>query len=172
MRKTYDKLWDAVLKTYTSIFLEVNNIYVDNTSKLLDDSVTIFFDLGQYILDINNISSGMIRVLEYIVDIATAVNNQVLLIDGIEDGLGADCIGRVWDLIRKRSANVQFVITSHHFHVINNLDYRGIRILQRDNNIIKIHSGKDFKLDKARLNNYDVIFNKLLYNIEVSLGEQ
>ena len=153
-------LWNEVLANYQSIFEEVEDIKIGPClgSK---EAVTIYFVINHVEIDIGNISSGMVKTLQLITDLFLSSESNVILIDELENGFGINCIDAVWDIVKKKARNIQFILTSHHPYVISNLDYSKFLIVQRKENEIFTQTGKEFKLDETHLDYYDMIFNRL-----------
>jgi len=95
-----------------------------------------------------NISSGMLRVLNYLVEITLADDDTVFLIDEFENSLGHNCLPAMAEDIVMHSFSQQFIITSHHPDIINEFDLNTWLVVSRING--KIHSEKALNLPFAR----------------------
>ena len=76
-------------------------------------------------------SSGMFRTLIYIIEIMTAPEGSVILIDEFENSLGINCMSEVTDFILDHADGLQFIITSHHPYIINNIPWQDWQIVSR-----------------------------------------
>ncbi len=97
----------------------------------------------------NQISSGMFRTLMHISEIYLSGKDTVILIDEFENSLGVNCIDVLTDLLLK-NRNIQFIITSHHPYIINNIQMEHWKIVTRKGGIVTARDAKDFNLGKSR----------------------
>lgn len=95
-----------------------------------------------------NISSGMLRVLNYLVEITFADEDTVFLIDEFENSLGHNCLPALSEDILLHSFSQQFIITSHHPDIINEFDMNTWFVVSRTNG--RIRSDKASNLPFAR----------------------
>jgi len=96
-------------------------------------------------IPVNDISSGMQKIFLLILDIFIIKEGGVLLIDEYENSLGMNAINFLPDLLYTISDKCQFIITSHHPYIINNIDIENWLVFHRDGLKISIKSGKDLK---------------------------
>ncbi|MBF0629082.1 MAG: ATP-binding protein [Magnetococcales bacterium] len=83
------------------------------------------------VLPSHYISSGMRRALGILLDLALAPKGAIFLIDEIENSLGVNCLPQIVDAMLERAGEVQFIVTSHHPYVINNIPYKDWRLVRR-----------------------------------------
>ncbi len=83
------------------------------------------------------ISSGMFRTLIHISEIYLCPEGTVFLIDEFENSLGINCIDELTNDIVKSSRQIQFIITSHHPYIINNIDFSNWKIVTRNSGVVK-----------------------------------
>lgn len=94
----------------------------------------------------DRISSGMLRTLVHIIVITLAEDGDVILIDEFENGLGVNCIEEVADMIINPEQDLQFVITSHHPYVINNIEYKWWKIVTRKGSDVSAHTAESLRI--------------------------
>ena len=94
----------------------------------------------------NEMSSGMYRTLSQLVTMVLAEEGDVILIDEFENSLGVNCIEEVAELVLHPEADIQFVLTSHHPYIINNIDFNRWKIVVRDGSMVSVHSASDLKI--------------------------
>lgn len=140
---------DDIIERFTDIFPFVESI---------DFTIGTFIDRFQYpILRIKergieswisqeHISSGMLRTLVHIIVISLAEKGDVILIDEFENGLGVNCIEDVADMIINPEQDLQFVLTSHHPYVINNIDYKWWKIVARKGCDVSVYTAADLRI--------------------------
>jgi predicted ATP-dependent endonuclease of OLD family len=91
-----------------------------------------------------NISSGMLRTLYHLAEIYLSPPETVILIDEFENSLGTNCMDVLVDGIIHQNKNVQYIITSHHPYIINNVPYQHWKVVSRDENgVVKTKDGVD-----------------------------
>ena len=69
--------------------------------------------------------------------------NMELLVDEIENGLGVNCMPEVTEALRLRT-DLQFILTSHHPYIINNLPTRAWKLVRRQGTQVRIDPASEF----------------------------
>ncbi len=69
----------------------------------------------------HKISSGMLRTLFHIAEMYLWPKGTVILIDEFENSLGVNCIDILTEDLLQQNRNLQFILTSHHPYIINNI---------------------------------------------------
>jgi hypothetical protein len=108
-----------------------------------------------------DISSGMMRAVIQLVDVYTMPENSVYLIDEIENSMGIRSLPVMIDILFKFSRKIQFIFTTHHAYIFNNVDVKYWKIMTRDGAHIKITDGavlKD-KYSKSHQETYIQLLN-------------
>lgn len=98
----------------------------------------------------NRISSGMFRTLIQLSELYLCQDGTVFLIDEFENSLGINCINSITSEILSSDRKLQFVITSHHPYIIDNIGYEHWKLVTRNGGIVKIHNISDFNIGKSR----------------------
>jgi len=83
------------------------------------------------------ISSGMLRTLVTFIDLTLAPAGTCILIDEFENSLGVNCMPAVTDLVLSRAPDLQFIITSHHPYIINNIPKEHWKVVQRKGSVVR-----------------------------------
>ena len=97
------------------------------------------------------ISSGMFRTLMHISEMYLSSKGTVVLIDEFENSLGINCIDELTnDLVDTIEQKIQFIITSHHPYIINNISPLNWKIITRKAGNIKAFDAQDLKLGKSK----------------------
>jgi predicted ATPase len=97
------------------------------------------------------LSSGMTRTLLHISELYLRADGDVILIDEFENSLGVNCIEELTsDLSGGYGRNLQFIITSHHPYIINNIDYNHWKIVTRQAGVVTAYDARDFNLGKSK----------------------
>lgn len=85
------------------------------------------------------ISSGMLRTLMHLSRMALWPDGTVVLIDEFENSLGVNCINFVTEDLQVHSRRLQFVLTSHHPYIINNIDMKNWKIVSRRGKTVSVN---------------------------------
>jgi predicted ATPase len=85
-----------------------------------------------------DISAGMMKVLVYLIELGLAPQGTVVLIDELENSLGINCLPDLAQRMLKDLDRLQFIATSHHPRVINEIPYRRWRLVTRNGPIVKV----------------------------------
>ncbi|MGQ7278382.1 AAA family ATPase [Brevibacillus thermoruber] len=150
-------------------FIEIFNFVEDvrfKKKQITFDEVNIFLDLQikEYDCDwisYREMSSGMLKTLLYIGMIHLVPENSMILIDEFENSLGINCI----DLLSSASfeENIQFIITSHHPYIINNISMSNWKIISRRAGNIVAKDSKDLNLGKSKHEAFKQLINLSTY---------
>lgn len=147
-----------IVKKIKSKFIEVFPQVEDVKIEIIEDNGTPSYasfpiqikeiGVNDWILQ-NHISSGMLKTLIYIAELYLSPEGTVILIDEFENSLGINCIDVVTDLIVE-NRNIQFILTSHHPYIINNIGMEHWKIVTRKGGVVTVIDAKDLKLGKSR----------------------
>ncbi|MBF0261268.1 MAG: ATP-binding protein [Magnetococcales bacterium] len=170
--RDHTEIFQNIKYLFFEIFEKISDIKIDifdfaNETNLLTISIT---EDNKNIFD-EDISSGMLRVLSILLELALAPKGAVILIDEIENSLGVNCLPQIIDAMLERSNEVQFIITSHHPYVINNIPYEYWRLVRRKGGEVWLQDAKDIPA-LASLSSYHDRFLHLINapEFEESMG--
>ncbi|TRT84941.1 MAG: ATP-binding protein [Microcystis aeruginosa Ma_OC_H_19870700_S124] len=113
-----------------------------------------------WILD-PNISSGMIKSLMFLATIELSAAGSVILIDEFENSLGVNCLDTLTEDLLVNYRDLQFIITSHHPYIINNISPAYWKIVTRKGGVIKVNNAVDFHISKTRQKAFIDLINVL-----------
>ncbi len=91
----------------------------------------------------DEISSGMLRTLFHLLELALLSPGSVIIKDQYEDGLGINCLGVLTEMMLKNDGGVQFILTSHHPYVINNIPRTDWKIVTRKGALVSVVDASD-----------------------------
>lgn len=131
----YADIFVKILDTVKDIFPEIENI--DIVEDLTKDRYCVQITVYNQKLYQGDISNGMLKSIYFIIELYTASENSLFMIDEFENGLGMNCITALSDLLLEERQDLQFIITSHHPKIIGNIDYSNWKIIEREKNVIK-----------------------------------
>ena len=95
------------------------------------------------------VSAGMQRTLVHLLGIALAPSGAVIMADEIENSLGVNCLPQLVDHFLRRT-DLQFILTSHHPYVINNIPWRYWKLVTRKGSEVTVRDATSIPaLDSA-----------------------
>jgi ABC-type lipoprotein export system ATPase subunit len=132
---------DEIKQRFIDIFPFVEDVLVD-IEKLMpyDGGEEEFMKIHIYLKEVgvkepvhhSQVSSGMYRTFLLLCDLYLSPDGTVFLIDEFENSLGINCIDEVTTVLQSfRNRNLQFIITSHHPYIINNIHYKNWKLVTR-----------------------------------------
>lgn len=137
-------VWADIENAFASIFPGVEKLEVHARSE--DEETVIELRLRERSAKApivhESISSGMRRTLGHLIEIFTAPQQSVILIDEFENSLGSNCMPEVVRLLHSRP-DLQFIVTSHHPYVINNIPKDTWKLVQRRGSTVRVTSARD-----------------------------
>ena len=148
-------LFEAIKRRYIDIFPQIEDI------RMTQEQPSSKKDGNGYILqikekDVDNwiaeedISSGMLRSLIQICELYLCPEGSLLLMDEFENSLGVNCIDELTNDILNSERNIQFVLTSHHPYIINNIPYQNWKIVTRKAGKVTIKNASDYRIGESR----------------------
>ncbi|MDM8565934.1 ATP-binding protein [Candidatus Halobeggiatoa sp. HSG11] len=110
------------------------------------------------------ISSGMLRTLLHIAELYLCADSSVILIDEFENSLGINCIDEITSSIVSAERDLQFIITSHHPYIINNINYSHWKLVTRKAGAVVARDVSEFGFDKSKHKAFTQLMNLDLYS--------
>jgi predicted ATPase len=141
MQKFFPSLFEEVKETYSEIFPNVEDIRISvdqefgNQYQLL---LEIKEEYSESWVKQTQISSGMYRTLTCLIEVMSAPDGSVIAIDEFENSLGINCMSGLTEFILDKSPDIQFILTSHHPYIINNIPWESWQVVSRDAGSIKV----------------------------------
>lgn len=141
LQKFFPGAFSEIKEYYIDIFPSVKNIRV-STDKELQNSYRLFFEIEEsgsegWIAQ-QRISSGMFRTLTCLVEVLAAPEESVIVIDEFENSLGINCMPELTDFILDKSPGLQFILTSHHPYIINNIPWKTWHVVSRYGSKVRV----------------------------------
>ena len=109
----------------------------------------------------DRMSSGMLRTIIHLGEIFLSNEGSVILIDEFENSLGINCIDILTDDLIHENKTLQFIATSHHPYIINNIPYEYWKIVTRQGGQIRTCNASDYHLGKSKQDAF-IQLNKIL----------
>jgi len=113
------------------------------------------------------------KVLLRLTELHLSAQNSVILMDEIENSLGPNCLPALVDLFLVERRDLQFILTSHHPYVLNNIDHSHWKILTRDGSVVTAHDASEFHIGESYQKAYIELINHPAYEtgrMEVGQG--
>jgi predicted ATPase len=153
LQKFFPDVFNNIKERYIDVFTEVKDVRV-SSKRDSDGDFLLFFEIQENGLEDwipqQRISSGMFRTLICLVEITNAPKESVILIDEFENSLGINCMAELTDLILDESTDIQFILTSHHPYIINNIPWKTWQIVSKYGNEVRVRKAPDIPaLDTA-----------------------
>jgi len=168
-------VFDEIQEKYKDIFPFVDKIIVKKF--VYQESETRYLilvkELGnKALIPGNALSSGMSKTLMLLCYFYLSNENIVFLIDEFENGLGVNCLDEIVTLLSscEYNENIQFIMTSHHPYIINNISMSNWTVIARKGNVIKSYDPVlDLKLSTSRHEAFLSLINSPVYEEGVVL---
>ncbi len=151
LQEYYPDEFERIKNEYMEIFDTVLNIEVGKLSDLDAASVgdaprngTEWLAIGVKENGVKGwitsprLSSGMHRILSHLIELALAPPETVVIIDEIENSLGVNCLPDLTKRFRRRPSGLQFIMTSHHPYIIQNIPPERWAIVSRGGSVVSV----------------------------------
>ena len=116
-------------------------------------------------IGVQELSSGMKKVLLILTDVVSAPAGTVYLVDEYENSLGVNAIDFLPDFILDYESSIQFIISTHHPYLINEIGIDNWLILTRNGSKVSITQGTKLKerYGKSKQQAFTQLLNDPLY---------
>jgi hypothetical protein len=158
LKNYYPDQYESLKQEFVSIFPSIEDIDIVRTAPSVTfDAISgspiryceLMFRLkeqgvAQWI-EASDFSGGMARTLAQLIELTLALPGTIVLVDEFENSLGVNCMGPVMDLFLSRANDLQFIITSHHPYIINNVPKEYWKIVQRKGSTVRVTPARDIR---------------------------
>ncbi len=153
LNQNFTKEFDTLKSWFSDIFIQVEDIKLD--SVLIEPNksfVTLLIkEKGvEHWIRERNLSSGMRKTLNFICELYLSPSGSVMIIDEFENSLGVNCIDIIAEDFLGEERDFQFIITSHHPYIINNIPSSHWKIVTRKGGVVTVKDAQDLKLGKSK----------------------
>lgn len=151
-------IFQKIRSRFIDIFQQIEDIKIepmeiDELPKRLTENTAVISikekSVPKWIRE-DRMSSGMLRTIIHVSDIFLSNEGSVILIDEFENSLGINCIDILTDDMIHENKTLQFIATSHHPYIINNIPYEYWKIVTRQGGHIRICNSSDYHLGKSK----------------------
>ncbi len=160
-KEYYPKMYAQIFSAVKELFMEINSIDIveDSDREVYMVAIDVY---GKRLLQ-HEISNGMLKTIYYIVELITMPTNSLVLIDEFENGLGVNCIDVLAELLLGERKDLQFVITSHHPKIINQISNKKWKIIERDIATVKNFTAEEYGIMHSQHDAYFNLINRWEY---------
>ena len=153
-KEYYPQMYAQIFSAVKELFMEINSIDIveDPDREIYMVAIDVY---GKRLLQ-HEISNVMLKTIYYIVELITMSKNSLVLIDEFENGLGVNCIDVLAELLLGERRDLQFVITSHHPKIINQISNKKWKIIERDIATVKNFTAEEYGIMHSQ---HDAYFN-------------
>lgn len=150
LRECLRDKYDRLIAAYRAVFPFIENCEISSATKFGLDitasgEVPVFAIKERDVptlIPLHELSSGMIKVLLIMTDIITLQHGHTYLIDEYENSLGVNAIDFLPAFLEDNAADSQFLITTHHPCLINNMPIRNWCLFRRTGSDVTIIPGE------------------------------
>jgi hypothetical protein len=141
MQEAYSEQFASIRERFCDVFPSVDDVRVVREATRDRLTVEIHETSGPWVPQ-SRISSGMLKTLVYLCELDTAPSGSVIVIDEFEASLGLNCLPAMTDALLDRS-DCQFIVTSHHPYVINNIPIEHWKLVERKGSAVRLVSARE-----------------------------
>lgn len=120
----------------------------------------------------SDISSGMLRTISHLAELFLSPPGTVILIDEFENSLGVNCIDAVTEDLLSSSSSIQFIITSHHPYIINNVGTSYWKVICRRGSVVSAVDAEEMGIGVSSHDAFLQLMNSPEYLGGVSCSER
>lgn len=114
----------------------------------------------------DELSSGMLNMFQLIASCYLWPEDTLVLIDEFESSMGMNCLDDATDLVLETGRRMQFILTSHHPYVINNIRPEHWKIVTRNGSVVSTHDAGEVGIGTS----HHTAFTQLMNTPEYAQG--
>ena len=162
VKKTYPKKYRIFLEDLQDIFPEIEDVYINQKINGDGNYYLSILQRGQWILP-PDISSGMIRTIYLLACLHFCECNTMVLFDELENSLGINCLDEIVERIRmmENEKKIQFMLTSHHPYVINQIPADRWLVVSQNDNLIESKKAEELRIGRMKSELFFELINYL-----------
>ena len=162
VKKTYPEKYKIFLEDLQDIFPEIENVYIKQNINGDGNYYLSILQNGHWILP-PDISSGMIRTIYLLACLHFCETNTMILFDELENSLGVNCLDEIVERIRKKAneKKIQFLLTSHHPYVINQIPVDRWLIISQKDSLIESKKAEELGIGRMKSEKFFELINYL-----------
>jgi hypothetical protein len=150
LKQYFKAQYDDVLRHYQRVFPFIEDFHFRKPSQsiaFVGDTPYLYVKERGTKADIaiGEMSSGMQKVLLIITDVMTAPPQLLYLIDEYENSLGINAIDFLPGFLNECGLGRQYIVTSHHPHLINAIPVSSWYVFHREGTEISVRNGEELE---------------------------
>jgi len=164
------EIFQILCNYYTEVFPFIEKIEVFEKEAINPDMfIPLFYIKEKYVdswIPVDQLSSGMKKVLLVLTDVCIFPEEGIYLIDEYENSLGINAINFFPSFLADIETDKQFIITSHHPYIINKIPVENWFVFHRRGSEIKIRYGRENveRFGRSRQQRFIQLINDPFYN--------
>jgi energy-coupling factor transporter ATP-binding protein EcfA2 len=173
LSRNFPDKFEKICNYYKSFFpfisdILINDLHILNNDVGIPDKIPVFCikekGSSEWI-QLNELSSGMQKVLLIISDFFLLPSEGIYLIDEYENSLGINAIDFFPTFLKEQESSNQFIITSHHPYLITNIPTKNWFVFHRDKKNVEIMFGNEIiqKYGKSKQDAFTQLINDPYY---------
>lgn len=175
LKEKFKDKFDVIVSEYKSIFPSIEDFTFIDGSKYLattnKSNIPVLAIKERHVdlpIPLHELSSGMQKVLLILTDVLTMHEGSIYIIDEYENSLGVNAINFLPGYLAEYGGKLQFLITSHHPYLINNMPVSSWHVFHRVGSEVTIKSGEELqkKYGKSKQDAFIQLLNDPLYSGE------
>lgn len=173
-----DNIFSEIRSRFIGVFPNVEDVSFGSFN---DDDGPAFFNNISFVqlkesgvtqlIPQKDISSGMMRTLSHLAELYLSPSGTIILIDEFENSLGVNCIDAVTEDLLDTSSNIQFIITSHHPYIINNVSSDYWKVVSRSGSSIFAVDAGEIGIGRSSHDAFLQLLNSEQYMRGTSISE-
>ena len=165
LKEKFPDRYGLAVATFEQVFPSIKGCGISIQSP---GQVPVFFIKEEGInrnIPVLELSSGMQKVLLIIADIISLPKGSIYIIDEYENSLGINAIDFLPEFLVDHGADIQFLVTTHHPYLINNMPMKTWRVFHRNGSKVSIKNGAEFeeKYGKSKQRAFVQLINDPFY---------
>jgi len=155
--RNHEEVFGRIKNRFLDIFPQVTDIKIEPRDNS-EDMPAFFADIPIFQIredgvknwiEQDKISSGMLRTIIHVAEMYLWPDGTVILIDEFENSLGVNCIDVITEDLLLNNRRLQFILTSHHPYIINNIGTRYWKVVTRKGGIVTAHDASSLGLGES-----------------------
>lgn len=171
--RLYKDIYERIKKQYKDVFPFIHQIDIRDLSQI-SANVDIAVEVPIFCIrekgssswiPLPEMSSGMQKVLLILTDTFILPNNAIYIIDEYENSLGINAIDFFPNFVLELDKEIQFIITSHHPYIINEIPPKNWYLFHRKGTNVNIKYGDDLekRFGKSKQKAFTQLINDPIY---------
>jgi energy-coupling factor transporter ATP-binding protein EcfA2 len=161
----HPKLFEEMSSRFIEAFSSVESVRVDRYPLAHGVFLLLSFEEKHVRLSfgLHQLSSGMMNTFLLIAYSYLCPDGTVILIDEFESSMGMNCLNEATDLVLETSRRMQFILTSHHPYVINNIRPECWKVVSRNGGNVTTRDATEIGIGTSRHAAFTQLMNSKEY---------